>query len=86
MTDLQTSFEKAQKQLTTLTERPRSDQLLMLFALFKQATEGDAPQAPPPDSDAIGRAKHQAWMRLKGTAAADAKTQYVALVNTLAGS
>jgi acyl-CoA-binding protein len=35
-------FKDAQARVKTLTSRPGNDQLLKLYSLFKQASEGDA--------------------------------------------
>ena len=45
--ELQTQFETAVSHSKELTQRPSNEELLNLYALFKQATEGDR-------SDAIG--------------------------------
>lgn len=41
MSNLQAQFEQAQADVKQLTQRPTNDELLSLYALFKQATEGD---------------------------------------------
>jgi acyl-CoA-binding protein len=56
---------------------PASD-ALHLYALFKQATVGDAaPGAKPPLWDVRGRAKWSAWAALGGMSAEDARAAYV---------
>jgi len=52
---------------------------LQLYALFKQATAGDAPDSQPPVWDLSGRAKCAAWRRVAGMSAEDAKAAYAAL-------
>jgi acyl-CoA-binding protein len=39
----------------------------------------------PGFGDMIGRAKHDAWAKLKGLSRDDAMRQYVALINSLKG-
>jgi hypothetical protein len=39
--DMQQQFEKAVSDSKALSERPNNDVLLQLYALYKQATEGD---------------------------------------------
>ena len=39
--DLAEQFKSAQEDIQKLTERPSNDELLNIYALFKQATEGD---------------------------------------------
>ncbi len=79
-------FEQAVVDSKLLTSRPDNDTLLKLYSLYKQATEGDAPDERPLNPfDFIAMAKHNAWEKLNGLASADAMNQYVALVNSLKG-
>lgn len=83
MPDLKAQFEKAQQDVKTLTKRPSNDDMLSLYAHYKQATEGDARGKRPGFTDMVGRTKHDAWAKLKGTAAEDAMQAYVDKVNSL---
>ena len=83
MSDLQTQFEAAVAASKTLSERPDNTTLLKLYALYKQATDGDVEGRRPGFTDMVGRAKYDAWAAIKGTAPADAMSQYVALVESL---
>ncbi|MEJ0004269.1 MAG: acyl-CoA-binding protein [Pararobbsia sp.] len=83
MSDLHQQFEQARHDSTQLSERPGNLTLLRLYALYKQATEGDAGGDKPGLSDIVGRYKHDAWAALKGTAPDTAKRQYVELVESL---
>ena len=76
-------FADAQERVKKLTERPSNDELLELYALYKQATEGDVSGSRPGMLDMKGRAKYDAWAKAKGTPEADAKKRYVALVDRL---
>ncbi len=76
-------FEDAQERVKKLTEKPSNDQLLELYSLYKQATEGDVSGSRPGMLDLKGRAKFDAWTKKKGVSQADAKKQYVALVDKL---
>jgi carboxylesterase len=76
-------FAAAQERVKTLKRRPSNDQLLALYGLYKQATEGDVQGSRPGMLDLKGRAKWDAWAARKGTAAADAREAYVALVADL---
>ncbi len=82
-TDLKTAFEAAVASTKDLTQRPDNATLLKLYALYKQATEGDNPGTKPGFSDLVGRAKWDAWTALKGTRADDAMQRYIELVETL---
>ena len=77
------SFEDAQKRVKTLKESPGNDELLELYALYKQATVGDATGSRPGMLDFVGRAKFDGWARRKGTSKDAAMTAYVAMVDRL---
>lgn len=83
MSDLRTRFETAAKEAQTLPKRPDNDTLLKLYALYKQATAGDASGSRPGFTDFVGRAKYDAWAALKGSAKEQAMRDYVALVESL---
>ena len=85
MAELKAQFEQAIKDVQGLDERPDNDTLLRLYALYKQATDGDVSGAKPGFFDFVGTAKYEAWAKLKGTAGNEAMKQYVALVKKLAG-
>jgi acyl-CoA-binding protein len=76
-------FVAAQERVKNLKRRPGNDDLLALYGLYKQATEGDVAGSRPGLFDPKGRAKWDAWSAKKGTAAAAAKQAYVALVDAL---
>jgi len=77
------SFEDAQKRVKTLTEAPGNDELLELYAFFKQATVGDVSGSRPGMLDFKGRAKFDAWSKKKGTSKDAAMTAYVGVVDRL---
>jgi diazepam-binding inhibitor (GABA receptor modulating acyl-CoA-binding protein) len=83
MSDLQAQFEAAVASSRTLSERPDNASLLKLYALYKQAVDGDVEGRRPGFADMVGRAKFDAWAAVKGTAADDAMSQYIALVEGL---
>jgi acyl-CoA-binding protein len=62
-----------------------NDQLLSLYGLFKQATQGDVTGSRPGMLDPKGRAKYDAWTGRKGLPRDDAKRQYVELARSLGG-
>lgn len=76
-------FADAQERVKKLSERPSNDQLLDLYALYKQATTGDVEGSRPGMLDMKGRAKYDAWAKRKGMSADEAKKKYVALVDKL---
>ncbi|MGE8403785.1 MAG: acyl-CoA-binding protein [Delftia tsuruhatensis] len=83
MSDLNAAFEAAVKNSTSISERPDNATLLKLYALYKQATEGDNEAKKPSFTDMVGRAKWDAWEKLKDTSADDAKRQYIDLIESL---
>ena len=85
MSNLTSQFEAAVADSKNLPERPDNATLLKLYALYKQATSGDADGKRPGFSDMVGRAKWDAWNELKGTSTDAAMNQYVALIEELKG-
>lgn len=83
MANIQASFEAAVAASKTLSERPDDEILLQLYALYKQATSGDADGKRPGFADLIGRVKYDAWANLKGAGKEDAMQRYIALVESL---
>jgi diazepam-binding inhibitor (GABA receptor modulator, acyl-CoA-binding protein) len=82
--DLKASFEDAQSRAKQLSKTPGNDDLLELYAFYKQATAGDVSGSRPGMFDMKGRAKYDAWAKKKGVSKDDAMTKYVALVDRLA--
>ncbi len=76
-------FSAAKARVEKLSKRPSNDQLLELYGLYKQATEGDVTGARPGMLDIKGRAKYDAWSKRKGLEKDDAMKQYVAAVEKL---
>jgi len=81
--DLAAKFEDAQVRVKQLSKSPSTDDLLELYALYKQSTAGDVSGSRPGMLDMKGRAKYDAWATKKGTSKDDAMTKYVALVDRL---
>jgi acyl-CoA-binding protein len=69
-----------------LSEKPDNDTLLKLYALYKQATEGDNKEEGPSNMfDFVAKFKHEAWAKLQGITKDDAMQQYIDLVKQLKG-
>lgn len=85
MSELDTQFEMAAASAKNLPERPDNETLLQLYSLYKQATEGDVQGKRPGFTDFVGRAKFDAWKKLKGTSRDQAKQAYIDQVNELRG-
>lgn len=83
---LQEQFDKAVEDVKNLKETPKDDQLLEIYALYKQATVGDVNTTRPGLLDFKGKAKWDAWEHKKGTNSEKAKQDYVNNVNGLIAS
>ncbi len=79
-------FEAAVARTKSITKRPSNEQLLTLYALYKQVTVGDVSGKRPGMFDLKGRAKYDAWAGIKGKSADEAETEYIALVDELAAA
>ena len=78
-------FTAAQSRVLELSRPPTTDEMLELYALYKQATVGDATSTKRPGMmDFKGRAKYDAWAERKGMSADAAMQSYVDLVAKLA--
>ena len=81
MSDLQKKFEKATKDVSKAKTDSGNDMKLRLYANFKQSTDGDVVGDKPGFTDFVGRAKYDAWAKLKGTSKDDAMAAYIKLVD-----
>lgn len=81
--ELKENFEAAVVKVKNLTQRPSNEELLKLYALYKQGSDGDVSGKKPGMFDIKGQAKYRAWEKQKGTAQDDAKQQYISLVDEL---
>ena len=83
---LQDLFLEAVANSKTLSEKPDNDTLLKLYALYKQATEGDNKEEGPVNMfDFVAKFKHEAWAKLQGVTKDGAMQQYIDLVKQLKG-
>jgi len=83
---IQEQFDQAVKDSKDLSQRPGNDVLLQLYALYKQATDGDVQgEAPSNPFDFVAKAKHEAWNALKGKSKDNAMQEYVSLIRQLKG-
>ncbi len=80
MATLKAKFEAAVANSKNLSERPDNATLLQLYALYKQGTAGDNEDKKPGFTDMVGRAKWDAWNKVKGTSEKDAMQQYIDLI------
>ena len=76
-------FENAVARSKELTKRPSNEELLQLYALYKQATEGDVVGDRPGGFDFKAIAKYDAWEEIKGKSKDLAMQEYIAFVDKL---
>lgn len=76
-------FHAAAEDVKALPSDPGNDTKLQLYALYKQATEGDVTGKRPGFTNPVGRAKYDAWAEQQGTSAEEARAEYVTLVHSL---
>lgn len=78
MSSLEDAFRKAQQDVHALSVPPGRIVQLRLYALFMQATSGNASGARPGFSDFEARSRWDAWQALSGLAREDAMSEYIA--------
>ncbi|KAL1923755.1 uncharacterized protein VTP21DRAFT_8735 [Calcarisporiella thermophila] len=87
MTDAQSTgnatFIKASEDVKKFTSKPTDDELLKLYALFKQGINGDNDTAAPGMFDFKAKYKWNAWNDLKRMSKEDAQAEYIKLVEEL---
>ena len=81
--DLKAQFEAAIVAAKSLERRPSNDDMLELYALYKQATAGDVTGDRPGGFDFVGAAKFDAWTGLKGIDSNEAMQRYIDKVDSL---
>ncbi len=80
---LEEKFETAAADVQNLSGRPDNQALLELYALYKQATEGDVSGKRPSRLKMKARAKYDAWDNKSGIDKDEAMQAYVDLVDDL---
>ena len=87
MSDLKTKFEETVNYVQTADGdfEPSNELKLKMYALYKQATEGDVTGKKPGMMDFVNRAKYTAWEELKGATADEAMQQYIDAIEELKG-
>lgn len=83
MADLSSRFETAARDVQKLSKKPDNKTLLELYAFHKQAKNGDVSGKRPGFTNMVGRAKYDAWAKLKGTGRDGAMQSYIDLVEGL---
>jgi diazepam-binding inhibitor (GABA receptor modulating acyl-CoA-binding protein) len=81
--DLLQEFEESVTKSKQLPNQS-NENLLNLYSLYKQATEGDINIEKPTNMfDMVGNAKYNAWEKLKGIGKEEAIKKYIHLVKEL---
>lgn len=70
-------FDAAVETVNSGTKPVDNATKLMFYSLYKQATQGDVTGDRPGFMDMVGRAKFDAWERLKGMSQEDAEAKYI---------
>jgi len=85
MSDLKTKFDEMVQYVKTAEGdfQPSNELKLDMYALFKQATEGDVSGKKPGMMDFVGRAKYSAWEEQKGTSSEQAMQKYIDTIEGL---
>ncbi|MGQ0586594.1 MAG: acyl-CoA-binding protein, partial [Gammaproteobacteria bacterium] len=63
--------------------KPSNEMKLKLYALYRQARDGDVQGKRPGMMDVVGRLKYDAWAGLQGTSREDAMRRYADAVEML---
>ncbi len=79
MSDLATRFHEAVDYIQNRDGdvRPSNELKLEFYGFYKQATEGDVTGKRPGLTDFVGRAKFDAWTKLKGMSREEAMEHYI---------
>ncbi|XP_078046432.1 acyl-CoA-binding protein-like isoform X2 [Augochlora pura] len=80
---LDQKFQEACASVKDLSKRPTDNELLELYALFKQATDGDVNTTRPGMLDLKGKAKWDTWKAKQGMSKDSAKEAYIKMAETI---
>lgn len=84
MADLQSRFEAAVDKVRNAPEdgdfKPSNDYRLRMYALYRQAVDGDVQGKKPGMLNPIARYKWQAWAAMQGKESEQAMQEYIAEV------
>lgn len=78
-----TTLEEAIALTKKFTSKPSNEELLKLYGLYKQATEGDNETERPGGFDFKAAAKYNSWLAFKGKSKSEATDLYLELVEQL---
>jgi len=78
-------FRAAVDRVNGQSTDPGNDTKLRMYALYKQATQGDVTGKRPGFTNPVGRAKYDAWAAVKGMPAGEAEAAYIKAADALTG-
>lgn len=78
------TLEEAVAMTKKFTSKPSNEELLRLYGLYKQATEGDNTTERPGGFDFVAAAKYNSWSNFSGKSKSEAAEEYIAFVNNIA--
>lgn len=81
--ELHARFKETALKVQALAKKLPNHLGLRLYALYKQATEGDVHGEKPASFDMHALAKYNSWEDLKGTPQEEAMQQYCTLAESL---
>lgn len=76
-------FHTAAENIKKLPKKPADDELLVIYSLYKQATEGDVTGERPGFFSPKERAKYDARDKIKGKSKEQAQAEYVEAANKI---
>jgi len=80
---LKEQFQQAINEVREIGKIDDQEDLLKLYGLYKQATEGDVNKSKPRMLDFKGKAKWESWSKNKGLSQEDAMMKYIAFTDEL---
>jgi len=75
-------FQKTALEARTMPTQA-SDDMLIAYAYYKQATVGNNENQAPPETDMVHAYMHKTWKRLKGMSKEEAMRIYIDFINYL---
>lgn len=85
MSDLEQQFNDAVERVRNAPEegefKPSNEYKLKMYALYRQATDGDVSGKRPGMLNVVERAKYDAWAQAKGMSREDAMQAYIDEIN-----
>lgn len=81
--DINESFQSALEKVQSFDTRPSNENLLKMYGLYKQATEGNVQGDRPGGFDFKAIAKYDSWASLRDMSKEEAMQSYIDLIGSL---